>query len=148
MPKKVLIAEDDPSDAFLLRRAFAAAGVPATLHFVRDGQEAIDYLGGEAAYADRNAHPLPDLMLLDTRMPGLAGWKILKWVRERPGLRHLPVIVFTGSGDPGDKKMAEALDAAYEIKPQSFNELVQVVRKMGGFWLHEVPARRNAGQRQ
>ena len=61
---------------------------------------------------------------------------------------YLPVIVFTGSGDPGDKKMAEALDAAYEIKPQSFNELVQVVRKMGGFWLHEVPARRNAGQRQ
>ena len=67
MPKRVLIAEDDPSDVFLLQRAFAAAQVPATLHVVRDGQEAIDYLEGQASFSDRNAYPLPDLMLFTSK---------------------------------------------------------------------------------
>src|SRR6185436_18985237 len=100
MGKKVLVAEDDPSDAFLLQRAFAASGVPAVLHFVRDGQEAIDYLGGEANYANREAHPLPDLLLLDLKMPRLNGFDVLAWLRQQPGLRRLPVTVLTSSDQP------------------------------------------------
>src|ERR1051326_8590666 len=89
MSKRVLIAEDDPSDVFLLKRAFALAQIPATLHFVRDGQEAIDYLEGEAAYNDRTAYPLPDLMLLDLKMPKLNGFDVLSWLRRRPGQKAI-----------------------------------------------------------
>ena len=89
--KRVLIAEDDPGDVFLLQRAFSTAGVSASLHFVRDGQEAIDYLGGEASFADRTAYPLPELMLLDLKMPRLNGFDVLEWLRKQPGLRRLLV---------------------------------------------------------
>src|SRR5215213_4835322 len=97
MAKRVLIAEDDPSDVFFLKRAFGLAGVPAVLTFVRDGQEALHYLDGESRYADRKAFPLPDLMLLDLKMPRLDGFDVLNWLRQQPGLKRLLVTVLTSS---------------------------------------------------
>src|SRR5437870_2600038 len=114
MVKRVLIAEDDPMDIFLLQRAFAAAGVPASLRFVRDGQEVLDYLGGEAGYADREAHPLPDLMLLDLKMPRLNGFDVLGWLRNRPGLKRLLVAVLTSSDHPED------INRAYDLGVNSY----------------------------
>jgi len=136
MSKRVLVAEDDPSDAFLLQRAFAAAQIPATLHFVRDGQEAIDYLTGEAAYSDRVSHPLPDLMLLDLKMPRLNGFDVLSWLRGKPGLKRLLVAVLTSSDQPVDINRAYDLGAnSYLLKPHSSSDLFELVKRLQRYWL-------------
>ena len=134
--KRVLIAEDDPSDVFLLQRAFNASGVPATLHFVRDGQEAIDYLGGEADYSDRAAYPLPDLMLLDLKMPRLNGFDVLEWLRKQPGLRRLLVTILTSSDQATDIDRAYDLGAnSYLLKPHGSHELTDLVNRLQRYWL-------------
>src|SRR5215470_8505875 len=136
MSKKVLIAEDDPSDVFLLKRAFQLAQVPATLHFVRDGQEAIDYLEGENDYKDRQAHPLPDLLLLDLKMPKLNGFDVLSWLRRQPGLKRLLVTVLTSSDQPQDINRAYDLGAnSYLLKPHSSHELSDLVKRVQKYWL-------------
>src|SRR5437899_7130013 len=134
--KRVLIAEDDPSDVFLLQRAFNASGVPATLHFVRDGQEAIDYLGGEAKFADRGAYPLPDLMLLDLKMPRLNGFDVLEWLRKQPGLKRLLVTILTSSDQARDIDRAYDLGAnSYLLKPHGSHELTDLVNRLQRYWL-------------
>lgn len=136
MSKRVLIAEDDPSDIFLLKRAFALAQVPATLHFVRDGQEAIDYLEGDAGYKDRSAHPLPDLLLLDLKMPKLNGFDVLHWLRRQPGLKRLLVTVLTSSDQPDDINRAYDLGAnSYLLKPHNSSDLSDLVAQVKRYWL-------------
>ena len=136
MAKKVLIAEDDPGDVFLLQRAFNVSGMQAALHFVRDGQEVIDYLGGQAAYADRNAHPLPDLLLLDLKMPRLDGFDVLSWLRKQPGLRRLLVTILTSSDQPEDINRAYDLGAnSYLVKPHGPQELSELVQRLQKYWL-------------
>jgi len=141
--KRVLVAEDDPSDVYLLKRAFAAADVPATLHVVRDGQEAIDYLEGQDGYADRNAHPLPDLMLLDLKMPRMNGFDVLNWLRQKPGLKRLLVTVLTSSSESVDINRAYDLGAnSYLVKPHGTNDLAELVRRVHNYWLesNQCPA--------
>jgi len=136
LSKRVLIAEDDPSDVFLLKRAFTLAQVPATLYFVRDGQEAIDYLEGDAGFNDRTAHPLPDLMLLDLKMPRLNGFDVLSWLRRKPGLKRLLVTVLTSSDQPGDINRAYDLGAnSYLLKPHSSSQLSELVAQVKRYWL-------------
>jgi CheY-like chemotaxis protein len=136
MRKRVLVAEDDPSDVFLLQRAFDAAQIPATLHFVRDGQEAIDYLEGESAFADRSTYPLPDLMLLDLKMPRLNGFDVLSWLRQKPGLKRLLVTVLTSSDQPKDINRAYDLGAnSYLLKPHGTTELADLVKRVEKYWL-------------
>jgi CheY-like chemotaxis protein len=136
MSKRVLIAEDDPSDVFLLKRAFSLAQVPATLHFVRDGQEAIDYLEGEDAYNDRAIYPLPDLMLLDLKMPRLNGFDVLSWLRRQPGLKRLLVTVLTSSDQPDDINRAYDLGAnSYLLKPHNSSHLSDLVAQVKRYWL-------------
>src|SRR6266478_2355554 len=74
----ILLAEDREDDILLIRKAFAAAHVPNPLHVVRDGEEAIAYLSGEGSYAIRSEFPLPDLFLLDLKMPRLDGFEVLE----------------------------------------------------------------------
>jgi CheY-like chemotaxis protein len=134
--KKVLVAEDDPSDVFLLQRAFAAASVPASLHFVRDGQEAIDYLTGEADYSDRATYPLPDLMLLDLKMPRLNGFDVLEWLRKQPGLKRMLVTILTSSDQARDIDRAYDLGAnSYLLKPHGSQELNELVERVQRYWL-------------
>src|SRR5258708_6182024 len=130
LKRTILLADDSYDNAELVRVAFRKAGYDNPIQAVCRGEEAVDYLKGEGKYADREVFPLPHLVLLDTRMPGMSGWEVLRWVRQQPGFELLPVIVFTGSERPGDKQKAEALGAnAYETKPQAFDEFVQVIKK-------------------
>src|SRR5438093_11629714 len=136
MVKRFLIAEDDAMDAFLLERAFAAAGVSASLRFVRDGQEAIDYLGGVAAFADRQVNPLPDLLLLDLKMPRMNGFDVLAWLRQQPGLKRLLVTVLTSSDQPEDINRAYDLGAnSYLLKPHGSQDLAELVLRVQKYWL-------------
>lgn len=127
----VLVAEDDPNDVFLLRRAFQKAGVANPIVVVRNGQEAIDYLNGEAAPPNR-----PALFFLDLKMPLMDGFDVLVWLRARPATKNMPVIVLTSSNQEKDIEQARQLGADdYRVKPQQFEDLIQIVQEVRDRWL-------------
>ena len=132
----ILVAEDDPTDAYFFQRAFRRAGILVVLDFVSDGQEVIDYLQGEGQFADRTAHPLPQLALLDLKMPRLDGFDVLEWVRQQPGLNSLQVVIFSSSDEARDINRAYGLGANwYLVKPHSMEELTALVGRFKKFWL-------------
>ena len=132
----ILVAEDDPTDAYFFERAFKRAGTPVTLHFVRDGQEAVDYLQGEGQFTDRARHPLPQLVLLDLKMPRLDGFDVLEWVRKQPGLSGVLIVIFSSSDEPKDMNRAYGLGAnSYLVKPHSMGELTALVGQFKKYWL-------------
>jgi len=134
---RILVAEDLQEDAQLLKLAFTRAGSKVPLHFVRDGAEAIDYLGGQGTFANREEHPLPSLLLLDIKMPGMDGFDVLAWLRGRPdSLRRLPVIVFSSSNEPGDINRAYDLGAnSYLMKPAEFDSMQEAAHRLEAYWL-------------
>jgi CheY-like chemotaxis protein len=132
----VLYVEDEPDDVFFLRAAVKAVGADADVRDVGDGAAAMAYLSGEGPYADRAAHPLPSLVLLDVNLPLLSGFEVLRWIRGQPALRGLPVVVFSSSGRPEDRALAKELDAQdYVQKPPSGRQFRDVVRGLQARWL-------------
>ena len=136
-PLRILVAEDLDNDIELLQLAFSKASPSIPLHFVKDGEEAIQYLNGDEAFSDRTAHPLPAMLLLDLKMPRIDGFQVLGWLRSRQDeLRRLPVIVFTSSSEPEDIKRAYDLGAnSYLVKPSGTEEMAQRIRCIETFWL-------------
>lgn len=134
--KPILVAEDDETDIMLLQRAFLKAGLNPRLNFVRDGQEAIHYLKGEPAFADRTAHPLPHIMLLDLKMPRMDGFAVLDWVRKQPGFKRLIVVVLTTSDVEKDVAKAYELGAnSFVTKPSDTSKLPLLAQKLHEYWL-------------
>ena len=132
----ILVAEDDPTDAYFFERAFRRAGLPVTLHFVRDGQEVLDYLQGEGQFADRTRYPLPQLLLLDLKMPRLDGFDVLEWVRKQPSMSGVLIVIFSSSEEPRDINRAYGLGAnSYLVKPHSMAELTALVGQFKKYWL-------------
>src|SRR5215468_1259772 len=93
----ILLAEDREDDIFLIRKAMRAAKIINPLQIVRDGEEAIAYLKGEGKYANRAEYPLPELVLLDLKMPRVDGFEVIRWIREQAGLMALRIVVLTSS---------------------------------------------------
>ena len=108
---KTLVAEDDPNDALLLHFAFKRAGVDATIHFVSDGVEAIDYLRGKQLFEKVASSTLPGMFLLDLEMPRLSGFGVLEWLRKHPHLRPYRVVVLSSSQNEQDFERALAMGA-------------------------------------
>lgn len=137
--KVVLLAEDDVSHAALIRRAVAESGVACRLDVVRDGVEAIDYLFGTGVFADRVARELPDLFLLDLKMPRMNGLQVLQVLRRARGhepQHFLPVVVLTGSENDQDVAEAYRLGAqSYLCKPLEFPEFAAAIREALDYWL-------------
>jgi CheY-like chemotaxis protein len=128
----LLVAEDDEADTFLLRRAFQQADMLEPVEFVRDGQEAIEFLQRQRQEPDDR---LPGLIVLDLKMPRRSGLEVLQWVREQPVLRCVPAIIFSSSDRREDVERAYALGASgYLIKPPGIAERVEVARFFGT-WL-------------
>lgn len=132
----VLAAEDEETDVLLLQMALSKSGFGTKLFVVSDGEEAIEYLNGEGCYADRNAYPMPQLVLLDLKMPRKTGFDVLQWLSERPQFDNLPRIVYSSSSYESDIVRARELRASeYQVKPHSLDEMVQVMRDLQLRWL-------------
>jgi len=131
----ILVAEDSKADCELLKRAFQKANVSVRLNIVMDGQEAIDYLSGEADYGDRTENPFPCAILLDLKMPRMNGFDVLAWLRGQPSLKRLPVIVLTSSDEPRDINRAYDLGAnSYLLKPTQSEKLDDMARQLQSYW--------------
>ena len=132
----VLFVDDDADWVELLRTAFERAGVNNPVQGVRDGPEAIRYLRGEGRYANRAVHPLPALVLLDLRLPGMHGFEVLQWIRQQPKLAQLTVVAITGMVTPGDIQRAQELGATgFLAKPFSFAKLLEMTQELRDKWL-------------
>ena len=120
----MLVAEDRDEDVEILKLAFQKAQVNEPLHFVSNGEEAIEYLTGAGRFANRAEYPLPRVLLLDLKMPLKGGFEVLEWLRLQPGLRRLLVVIFTSSELPEDVNRAFDLGAnSYLVKPHDFRTL-------------------------
>jgi CheY-like chemotaxis protein len=131
----ILLAEDDPNDTLLIKRAFQKAALGDVLKNVSDGEQAIDYLRGAKQYSDRARFPLPFLLLLDLKMPATDGFEVLQWVRAQPELKRLLVVVLTSSNLQADVDRAYELGAnSYLVKPVEFNEMVNMIQRFEAYW--------------
>lgn len=135
-----MLIEDERTDALLILRAFQAAGVQNQIQSVANGDKALAWLEGIGEYEDRKKYPLPILILLDLKLPGMSGLQLLKWIRTRKELRLIPVVVLTGSGQDADMKSAyEAGANSYLLKPANRDEIYRVVDAIQKYWLeHNV----------
>jgi CheY-like chemotaxis protein len=121
----VLLVDDDENFPLLL----AEEDFRFSIRFVFNGEQAIHYLSGKGAYADRAKYPFPCVVLLDLNMPRVDGFEFLEWKREQSELHSLPVVVWSSSELLRDKTKAISLGArAYVSKPAEFSRLVEVVR--------------------
>jgi len=135
-PLAILVAEDELGDVFLLKRAFAKAGVRSPVHFARDGQEVLDYLSGRPPFDNPITYPLPALLLLDLKLPLVSGFEVLEWLRTKSGLRNMIVVVFSSSEDPEDVRRAYESGAnSYIVKPHNPDDLVGIVSQLQKYWL-------------
>jgi CheY-like chemotaxis protein len=132
----ILLAEDREDDVLLIRSSLISAGIPYPVHAVKDGEEAIAYLKGEGRYSNRDEYPLPDLLLLDLKMPRIDGFEVLEWIREQPSLRRLRVVVLTSSEQIRDVNRAYELGAnSFLVKPVDFKNFLDLGRFITQYWL-------------
>ncbi|HEV2209189.1 MAG TPA: response regulator [Verrucomicrobiae bacterium] len=138
MPEQalILIVEDNADDILLLRRAFSQAKVLNPIHVAQSGEEAVEYLTGTGRYQNRVEFPLPSLVLLDLKMPGMDGFDVLTWIRQDPNLRSLRVVVLTSSTEMRDVNRAYQLGAnSFLVKPVDFERFVEISNALHGYWL-------------
>jgi len=131
-----LLVDDNEDHVMLLRRAFLKSNVLNPLQVVRNGQEAILYLQGAGRYRNRSEFPLPKIVLLDLKMPGVDGFDVLRWIRQQPELRALRVVVLTSSDAIRDVNLAYELGAnSFLVKPMDFEDLAQLTQAIRGYWI-------------
>ena len=143
----ILLAEDDPGDQELTRRALEEDVLRVDLRIVSDGDEALDYLFQRGAFADKLAAPRPDLMLLDLNMPKRNGREVLQVLKASPDLCRIPVVVLTTSQQEADIISTYDLGCnSYVQKPVDLDQFIDVVRKLGNYWFEIVTLPHNVGQ--
>jgi CheY-like chemotaxis protein len=127
--KAILLAEDNPDDALIFKTMFKRAALPHSLNMVEDGQQVIDWLSGKGTYQNREKHPLPDVLLLDLKMPLKTGLEVLEWLCERRDFQNLPKIILSSSDDPKDMKRAAELGVTkYFVKSPRLQDVLDYLR--------------------
>lgn len=135
-PAVILLVDDNRMDIELVLLAMTGLEVTYNVQTVHSGYEALDYLFGRSKFANRNQFPLPDLILLDLKMPGLDGYEVLHRIKTTPGLKRLPVIIFTSSQE--DRDRADCYDSganSYVVKPLLLEELQTIMKQIETYWL-------------
>jgi len=132
----ILMADDDPDDRLLIREALNDANFPVDhVHFVEDGEDLMDFLLGRKKYNGANKQKLPDLIFLDLNMPKKDGREALREIKSTPGLRHIPVIVFSTSTSPQDIKTSYDTGAnTFISKSGTFDSLVAAMQTIKSYW--------------
>jgi CheY-like chemotaxis protein len=133
---KILLVEDNRMDIELTLDAFSQARMKNNVEVVRNGQEAMDYLLGKGKYENRTEYPMPDIILLDLKMPGIDGHEVLRRVKSTPKIKRIPVIILTSSKEEGDLITSYDSGAnSYLVKPVSFDGFLDVVKKFTDYWI-------------
>lgn len=131
----ILLVDDNHMDVILTLDAFKQAKLFNNINVARNGQEALDYLFGREQYSDRKLYPMPSLILLDLKMPGIDGFEVLRTIKSTEKLKRIPVIILTSSAEEGDRTISYDIGAnSYLLKPVSFEGFVEVVKKIDDYW--------------
>ena len=140
--KMILLVEDNADDEALTLRALRKNKIANTIAVVRDGAEALDYLFGTGAYTDRDVLEMPQVILLDLKLPKVDGLEVLRRIRSDPRTHMLPVVVLTSSKEEQDMIRAYSIGVnSYVRKPVDFNQFVEAIGQLGLYWLvlNEAP---------
>jgi len=139
----ILHVEDDPNDVLLLQRALKKSSAQLVLQAVTDGDQAVQYLSGGNSFQNRETHPIPQLVLLDLKLPRKSGLEVLEWIRTQPHLKKVVVVVFTSSRHDNDINQAYELGAnSYLVKPVGFEALQEMMKSINHYWgeLNQMPS--------
>ena len=127
----VLLVDDDDALELFIGRALQKAGVRLSLKYVSSGDECVRYLLREGNYKDTTQYPNPAVMILDLKMPGVSGFRVLEWKQQQPHLNFIPVVVLSSSDLERDRQFALALGAvAYCVKPLNFDDFIPFVKSL------------------
>lgn len=140
--KVILLVEDNPDDELLTLRALRRNGVTNEVVVARDGVEALDYLFASGAHSGRDAGVMPELILLDLKLPRVDGFEVLRRLRSDERTRLLPVVILTSSKEQQDMLEGYGLGAnSYVRKPVDFEQFVEAVEQLRLYWLvlNEAP---------
>ncbi|MGA2094933.1 MAG: response regulator [Candidatus Acidiferrum sp.] len=144
--KIILLVEDNPDDEALMVRALKNNNILNQIAVARDGVEAIEYLFAEGAYAGRDTSVVPEVILLDLKLPKLDGLGVLRRLRADPRTKLLPVVLLTSSNEEEDRLNGYGLGAnSYVRKPVDFDQFREAIRQLSLYWLvwnETPPARR------
>jgi CheY-like chemotaxis protein len=134
-PLNILLVEDNPDHAELVRRGLEQFQISNLLYHVEDGEAALDYIFGQGNYTDRSQFPQPDLVLLDLRLPRMDGIEVLRQVKNHPTLHSTPMVVLTTSDAERDVTAAYEYHAnSFVTKPVDFQRLSQLINDLGFYW--------------
>jgi two-component system response regulator len=134
--KVILLVEDNPDDEELTLRALKKNNITNKVIVARDGVEALDYLFGTGAHAGRDLHQMPQVVLLDLKLPKLDGFEVLRRLREDERTKLLPVVILTTSNEEKDRLNGYGLGAnSFVRKPVEFDQFIEAVRQLGMYWL-------------
>ncbi len=132
----ILLVEDNPDDVELTLRAFERSNVASEIIVVRDGEQAIHYLFNTGPHADRDPKIMPEVVLLDMKLPKIDGLGVLRRMRSDERTRRLPVVMLTSSKEERDVMSSYDLGAnSFVRKPVDFNEFIGAARQLGLYWL-------------
>ena len=142
--KMILLVEDNPDDEALTLRALKKHHIGNKVFVVRDGAEALDFLFCTGAHADRDPNDMPQVTLLDLKLPKVDGLEVLRRLRADPRTRLLPIVILTSSNEEQDMIQGYRNGAnSYVRKPVDFTQFLDAVKELGLYWLvlNEAPPR-------
>jgi CheY-like chemotaxis protein len=134
--RTILLIEDEPTDDQLILRGFEKAKVLNPIVHLTNGDDALRYLAGRGEFTDRLKYPIPALILLDLKLPGLTGIQLLQWLHVQGELKRIPLVVLTADDRQDTVNAAYDLGAnSYLVKPGNAADIVRMVKVIQSYWL-------------